>query len=130
MFWIIIGLFAVATICLSAQYWLYKKIKAKFLIGQIIYNCPNPFIIYDFSKFESEGIVGVQLGTQEQKNAISWSVYMNLKEKGYNEELIEEALENIEDGLEMFYVKDAIIPYNKLKKRYEKWKGDLHVWDC
>ena len=55
---------------------------------------------------------------------------MNLKEKGYSEELIEEALEDIEDGMEIFYVKDAVIPYNKLKKRYEKWKGDLHVWDC
>ena len=33
-------------------------------------------------------------------------------------------------GIELFYVEDAVIPYNKLKKRYEKWKGDLHVWDC
>ena len=130
MIWLIAGLFAVAVICLTARFWLYKKIKANFLIGQIIYNCPNPFIIYDFSKFKGEGIIGVQIGTQEQKNVISWSVYMNLKEKGYSEELIEEALESIEDGMEIFYVKDAVIPYNRLKKQYEKWKGDLHVWDC
>ena len=54
---------------------------------------------------------------------------MVLYEKGYSAEEIDIAFEDIEDSMELFYVKDAVIPYNRLKKRYEKWKGDLHIWD-
>lgn len=131
MILLIIGLFAVAAICLSAQHWLYKKIKVKCLIGQIVYNCPNSFIIYDFSNFEEKGIVAVQIGTQDQKNTITKDIYISLRDKGYSQEMIELIKEEYEfdDKLETFYVQNAVIPYNKLKKRYEKWEGELHVWD-
>ena len=131
MFLLIIGLIAVASIGLSARYWLYKKIKAKFLIGQVIYNCPNPFIIYDFSKYNETGIVVVQVGTQDRKDDLSFGIYMGLRDKGYEAEDINRVMEEIgaDDMLELFYVKDAIIPQNRINKTYGKWEGDLEVWD-
>ena len=126
MILLIIGLFAVAAICLGAQHWLYKKIKVKCMIGQIFYNCPNPFIIYDFSKFDNKGIVGVMVGTQDSETTITDEVIKKVQEvyPDYDGNLLD-----VMPDVDLFYVKNAVIPYNRLRKRHEKWRGELCVWD-
>ena len=33
------------------------------------------------------------------------------------------------DTLELFYVKNAVIPQHRINKTYGKWEGELKVWD-
>ena len=57
---------------------------------------------------------------------------MALRNKGYEAENIQRAMEEIgsNDMLDLFYVKNAVIPQNRINKFYGKWKGDLELWDC
>lgn len=118
---------------------LFEKIPVKHIYGEMIYGSKNKQIIYDLSRLEKDGIVGMQYFTEDSEeqmiNDIADRSLEGLEEQfnyHYNPEDRPKALEELKQykilqAPKLFEIENAVLLQNRITKRYVV-EGDIKLW--
>ena len=139
MFFKIIGYLVVGSLMVLLGRLLYEKIvyikkPIKIVYGEITYNNPAKIIVYDFSKFEKDGIVGMiyhsDVKSQDMEDEIRVSILNSMeKEKPYfSTQDLMAYLSQKEIILPHFYtMKNATLLINRFTKE-QIVEGEIERW--
>lgn len=139
MFFKIIGYLVVGSLIVLLGRLLYEKIvyikkPIKMVYGEITYNNPAKIIVYDFSRFEKDGIVGMiyhsDIKSQDMEDEIRMSVLKNMeKEKPYfSTHDLMAYLSQKEIIIPHFYtMENATLLINRFTKR-QVIEGEIEQW--
>ena len=139
MFFKIIGYLVVGSLIVLLGRLLYEKIvyikkPIKMVYGEITYNNPAKIIVYDFSRFEKDGIVGMiyhsDIKSQDMEDEIRMSVLKNMeKEKPYfSTQDLMAYLSQKEIIIPHFYtMENATLLINRFTKR-QVIEGEIEQW--
>ena len=120
---------------------IWEKIPVKKVYGEIIYGENNLLTIFDISKLESEGIVGIVNYVNETEEHIADDIaegVLSGLEKKYNYKYTPEerpyALEELKRtkynrlmAPKLFTMENAVLLQNRITKRYAV-EGDIKLW--
>ena len=120
---------------------IWEKIPVKKVYGEMIYGNKEAQVIYDMSKLESDGIVGMIYYTKETEDhmidEIADNVLSGLEEQykyKYSPEDRPYALEELKRSKyskvmapKLFEIKNAVLLQNRITKRYVI-EGDIKLW--
>ena len=120
---------------------IWEEIPVRKVYGEMVYGNKEAQVIYDMSKLESDGIVGMIYYTKETEDhmtdEIAYNVLSGLEEKykyKYNPEERLYALEELKRSKyievmapKLFEIKNAVLLQNRITKRYVI-EGDIKLW--
>ena len=139
MFFKIIGYLVVGALMVLLGRLLYEKIvyikkSIKIVYGEITYNNPAKIIVYDFSKFEKDGIVGMiyhsDIKSQDMEDEIRMSVLKNMEKENpeFSSKELMAGLARMEIAIPHFYtMENATLLINRFTKR-QVIEGEIEQW--
>ena len=139
MFFKIIGYLVVGALMVLLGRLLYEKIvyikkPIKMVYGEITYNNPAKIIVYDFSKFEKDGIVGMiyhsDIKRQSMEDEIRMDVLRRMEKENpeFSSKELMAGLSKMEIAIPHFYtMENATLLINRFTKR-QVIEGEIERW--
>lgn len=139
MFFKIIGYLVVGALMVLLSRLLYEKIvyikkPIKTVYGEITYDNPAKIIVYDFSKFEKDGIVGMiyhsDIKSQDMEDEMRMSILKNMEKENiyFSSKDLMAYLSQKEIIIPHFYImKNATLLINRFTKE-QIVEGEIERW--
>lgn len=139
MFFKIIGYLVVGSLMVLFGRLLYEKIvyikkPIKIVYGEITYNNPAKIIVYDFSKFEKDGIVGMiyhsDVKSQDIEDEIRMDTLKRMEKENpeFSSKELMAGLAKVEIEIPHFYtMENATLLINRFTKR-QIIEGEIERW--
>ena len=139
MFFKIIGYLVIGSLMVLLGRLLYEKIvyikkPVKMVYGEITYDNPAKIILYDFSKFEKDGIIGMiyhsDVKRQDMEDEIRMGTLKKMEKEnpGFSSKELMAGLAKVEIALPHFYtMENATLLINRFTKK-QIIEGEVKQW--